>query len=145
MTRTLLAPSDMSRARPSILSSKRAGRRVAWTEPHVQRQQQQIRLRRETNSGFLLIRLPIEFVASRLGLAPLLPTPSATVSTPPPTSLALVAHEPSTTPAMSTTSTTPTSIAPAPVSTPPIPPPRFRERDETNVRPLVADLRLLDL
>jgi hypothetical protein len=37
------------------------------------------------------------------------------------------------------------STAPALASAPPIPPPRFREHDETEVQPLAADLRLLDL
>jgi hypothetical protein len=56
---------------------------------------------------------------------------------------------PSTTTAIPATSTTPASTAPppapAPASAPPIPPPRFRERDETEVRPLAADPRLFDL
>jgi hypothetical protein len=74
-------------------------------------------------------------------------TPSATVSTPPPTSPAPVAPEPSTTSAIPTTSTTPASTfpPPAPNSALPIPPPRFRERDDTEVRPLAVDPRLLDL
>jgi hypothetical protein len=72
-------------------------------------------------------------------------TPSDPVTTPPPTSLAPATHENSTTPAAPTTSTTPASTAPAPISAPPIPPPRFRERDETEVRPLAVDPRLLDL
>jgi hypothetical protein len=69
-------------------------------------------------------------------------TTTASASTPPPTLLAPV------TPFVpSTTSTTPASTAPppAPVSAPPIPPARFRERDETEVRPLAADPRLFDL
>jgi hypothetical protein len=70
-------------------------------------------------------------------------TPLEPVTTRPPTSPAPAALEPSTTPAASTTSTTPISTAPAP--TPPIPPPRFRERDETEVRPLATNPRLLDL
>jgi hypothetical protein len=71
------------------------------------------------------------------------PTLSATVSTPNHTSPAPVAHEPFTTPAVSTTSTTLASSAPAPA--PPIPPPRFRECDKTEVPPLAADPHLLDL
>jgi hypothetical protein len=65
-----------------------------------------------------------------------------TASTPPPTLPA-----PITPVASSTTSTTPASTAPppAPVSAPPIPPARFRERNETEVRPLAADPRLFDL
>jgi hypothetical protein len=65
-----------------------------------------------------------------------------TASTPPPTLPA-----PVTPIALSTTSTTPASTtpSPAPVSAPPIPPARFRERDETEVRPLAADPRLFDL
>jgi hypothetical protein len=65
-----------------------------------------------------------------------------TASTPPPTLPAPV------TPVVpSTTSTTPASTAPPPahVSAPPIPPARFRERNETEVRPLAADPRLFDL
>jgi hypothetical protein len=71
-----------------------------------------------------------------------------TASTPPPTLPAPVTPvAPSTTTAIPATSTTPASTAPppAPASAPPIPPPRFRERDETEVRPLVADPRLFDL
>jgi hypothetical protein len=58
-------------------------------------------------------------------------TPSAIVSTSP----APVALEPSTSSAIPTTSTTPASIVPplALISALPIPPPRFRERDETKV------------
>jgi hypothetical protein len=65
-----------------------------------------------------------------------------TASTPPPTLPA-----PVTLVAPSTTSTTPapTAPSPAPVSAPPIPPARFRERDETEVRPLAADPRVFDL
>jgi hypothetical protein len=70
-------------------------------------------------------------------------TPFDPVSTPPPTSLASIALEPSTTPNVSSTSTTPASTAPT--SAPPIPQPRFRERDETKVRPLAANPRLLYL
>jgi hypothetical protein len=74
------------------------------------------------------------------------PTTPSTASTPPPTSLAPVTPAPSTTSAIPTTSTTPASTAPsAPLSAPPIPPARFRERDETEVRPLAADPRLFDL
>ena len=69
------------------------------------------------------------------------------VSTPPPTLPAPVTPvAPSTTTAIPATSSTPASTAPpppAPVSAPPVPPPRFRERDETKVRPLVSDPRLL--
>jgi hypothetical protein len=74
-------------------------------------------------------------------------TPSAIVSTPPPTSPAPVAPEPSTTSDIPTTSTTLASTVPppAPISAPPIPPPRFGERDETKVQPLAADPRLVDL
>jgi hypothetical protein len=71
-----------------------------------------------------------------------------TASTPPPTLPAPVTPvAPSTTTAIPATSTTPASTAPpsAPASAPPIPPPRFRERDETEVRPLAADPRLFDL
>jgi hypothetical protein len=46
---------------------------------------------------------------------------------------------------VSTTSTTLASTALAPASALPIPPPRFRERDKTEVRPLAADPCLLDL
>jgi hypothetical protein len=71
-----------------------------------------------------------------------------TASTPPPIMPAPVTPvAPSTTTAIPTTSTTPASTAPplAPASAPPIPRPRFRERDETEVRPLAADPRLFDL
>jgi hypothetical protein len=74
------------------------------------------------------------------------PTTPTTATTPPPTSLAPVTHAPSTTSAIPTTSTTPASSAPfAPLSAPPIPPARFQERDETEVRPLAADPRMFDL
>src|SRR5688572_9294319 len=70
-------------------------------------------------------------------------------STPPPTLPAPVTPiAPSTSTAIPTTSTTPASTATpaqAPTSAPPVPPPRFRERDETEVRPLVSDPRLFDL
>jgi hypothetical protein len=69
-----------------------------------------------------------------------------TATTPPPTSPAPVTPTPSTTSAIPTTSTTPASTAPStPLSAPPIPPARFRERDETEVRPLATDPRLFDL
>jgi hypothetical protein len=55
--------------------------------------------------------------------------------------LAPTTLEPSTTSVVPTTSSTPASTAPASASAPP----HFRERDETEVRPIVADLRLLDL
>jgi hypothetical protein len=76
--------------------------------------------------------------------APITPT---TATTPPPTSPAPITPAPSTTSAIPTTSTTPASTAPppAPASAPPIPPARFWECDETEVRPLAADPRLFDL
>jgi hypothetical protein len=75
------------------------------------------------------------------------PTTPTTATTPPPTSPAPVTPAPSTTSAIPTTPTTLASTAPppAPLSAPPIPPARFRERDETKVRPLAADPRLFDL
>jgi hypothetical protein len=75
------------------------------------------------------------------------PTTPTTATTPPPTSPTPVTPAPSTTSAIPTTYTTPVSTAPtlAPASAPPIPPARFRERDETEVRPLAADPRLFDL
>jgi hypothetical protein len=74
------------------------------------------------------------------------PTTPVTSTTPPPTSPALVTPAPSTTSAIPTTSTTLASTAPpAPLSAPPIPPSHFRERDETEVRPLAVDPRLFDL
>jgi hypothetical protein len=74
------------------------------------------------------------------------PTTPTTATTPPPTSPAPVTPAPSTTSAIPTTSTSPASTAPsAPLSAPPIPPARFRERDETEVRPLAVDPRLFDL
>jgi hypothetical protein len=69
-------------------------------------------------------------------------------STPPPTLLAPVTPvAPSTTTAIPATSTMPASTAPppAPASAPPVPPPQFRECDETEVRPLAVDPRLFDL
>jgi hypothetical protein len=74
------------------------------------------------------------------------PTTPSSVTTPPPTSPAPVTPAPSTTSAIPTTSTTLASTAPsAPLSARPIPPARFRERDDTKVRPLAADPRLFDL
>jgi hypothetical protein len=74
------------------------------------------------------------------------PSTPATATTPPPTSPAPVTPAPSTTSAIPTTSTTLPSTAPSsPLSAPPIPPARFRERDETEVRPLAADPRKFDL
>jgi hypothetical protein len=75
------------------------------------------------------------------------PTTPATATTPPPTSPAPVTPAPFTTSAIPTTSTTLASTAPppAPFSAPPIPPAHFRERDETEVRPLATDPRLFDL
>jgi hypothetical protein len=74
------------------------------------------------------------------------PTTPSTATTPAPTSPASVTPTPSTTLAIPTTSTTPASTALfAPLSAPPIPPARFRERDETEVRPLAVDPRLFDL
>jgi hypothetical protein len=70
-----------------------------------------------------------------------------TTSTPPTLPAPVTPIAPSTTTAIPATSTTPASTAPppAPASAPPVPPPRFRERDETEVRPLAADPRLFDL
>jgi hypothetical protein len=75
------------------------------------------------------------------------PSTPATATTPPPTSPAPLTPAPSTTSAIPTTSTTPASTTPppAPLFAPPIPPARFRERDETEVRPLTVDPRLFDL
>jgi hypothetical protein len=74
------------------------------------------------------------------------PTTPTTATTPPPTSPDPVTPAPSTTSAIPTTSSTLASIVPtAPLYAPPIPPARFRERDETEVRPLAADPKLFDL
>jgi hypothetical protein len=74
------------------------------------------------------------------------PTTPSTATTLPPTLPAPVTPTTSITSAIPTTSTTPASTAPsAPLCAPPIPPARFRERDETEVRPLAADPRLFDL
>jgi hypothetical protein len=83
----------------------------------------------------------IAYRVRRLASRPRSSTPT-TASTPPPTLPALVTPA-----APSTTSTTPASTVPppAPISAPPIPPARFRERDETEVRPLAVDPRLVDL
>jgi hypothetical protein len=82
----------------------------------------------------------IAYRVRRLASRPRSSTPT-TASTPPPNLPAPVTHA-----APSTTSTTPASTAPpAPISAPPIPPARFQERDETEVRPLAADPRLFDL
>jgi hypothetical protein len=83
----------------------------------------------------------IAYRVRRLASRPRSSTPT-TASTPPPTFPA-----PVTPAAPSTTSTTPASTAPppAPSFAPPIPHARFRERDETEVRPLAVDPRLFDL
>jgi hypothetical protein len=71
MTRILLAPSDRSRERLFIWSSRKATRSGVWTEQPEQRQQQPLsRQGKELSCRFLQIRLPIEFVASPLVLAP---------------------------------------------------------------------------
>jgi hypothetical protein len=143
MTRILLNPSGRSRERPFIWSSRKAARSGVWTEQPEQRQQQPLsRQSKELSCRFLPVRLPIEFVALPLVLAPTTPI---TTTTPPPTLPAPITPAPSTTLAIPTTSTTPTSTAPPPASAPPIPPARFRKRDETEVRPLVVDPRLFDL
>jgi hypothetical protein len=75
-TRTLLAPSGRSRGIWFTLSSRRAERSAIWTEllmQHLQRQQQQSRQSVEDSCRSPLIKLPTKFVASYLGLAPLLP------------------------------------------------------------------------
>jgi hypothetical protein len=85
----------------------------------------------------------IAYRVRRLASRPLSSSTTTTsASTPPPTLPA-----PVTPVAPSTTSTTPASTAPplASVSAPPITPARFRECDETEVRPLAADPRLFDL
>jgi hypothetical protein len=138
--RTLLAPLGRSRERPCIWSSRKAARSDVWTEQPEQRQQPLSRQSKEISCIFLQIRLPIEFVVMPLVLAPTTPS---TATTPPPTLPAPVTPVPSTTSAIPTTSTTPASTAPA--SAPPIPPARFREHDETEVRPLAVDHRLFDL
>jgi hypothetical protein len=86
----------------------------------------------------------IAYRVRRLASRPRSSTPT-TATTPPPTSPAPVTPAPSTTSAIPTTSTTPASTAPPPASAPPIPPARFWERDETEVRPLAVDPRLFDL
>jgi hypothetical protein len=77
MTRILLAPSGRSRKRPCIWSSRKAARSGVWIEQPEQRQQQPplSRQSKELSCRFLPIRLPIEFIASPLVLAPLLPLP----------------------------------------------------------------------
>jgi hypothetical protein len=91
----------------------------------------------------------IAYRVRRLAFRPRSSAPStpATPTTPPPTSPAPVTPAPSTTSAIPTTFTTLASTAPppAPLSAPPIPPAHFRERDETEVRPLATDPRLFDL
>jgi hypothetical protein len=90
----------------------------------------------------------IAFRARRLTSRPRSSTHTS-ASTPPPTLPAPVTPiAPSTSTAIPTSSTTPASTAspaPAPASAPLVPPPRFRERDETEVRSLVLDPRLFDL
>jgi hypothetical protein len=89
----------------------------------------------------------IAYQVRRLASRPRSSTPT-TAPTPPPTLPAPVTPPaPSATSAIPTTCTSPASTAPppAPASAPPIPPARFRERDETEVRPLAADPRLFYL
>jgi hypothetical protein len=83
----------------------------------------------------------IAYRVRRLASRPRSSTPTTSSTTPP------TLPAPVTPAAPSTTSTTLASTAPppAPVSAPPIPPARFWERDETEVRPLAADPRLFDL
>jgi hypothetical protein len=87
----------------------------------------------------------IAYRVCRLASRPRSSTPT-TATTPPPTSPAPVNPAPSSTSAIPTTSTTPASTAPStPLSAPPIPPARFRKRDETEVRALAVDPRMFDL
>jgi hypothetical protein len=90
------------------------------------------------------IAFRVRRLSSRARSTPARFDPSAT--TPPSSTMAtLVALEPSTTPNALPASTTPAFTAPAPSFALPILLPHFRERDETEVRPLAADPRLLDL
>jgi hypothetical protein len=90
------------------------------------------------------LQIPSDQIAYRVRCLASRPRSSAP-TTPPPTSPAPVTPAPSTTSAIPTTSTTLASTAPPPTFAPPIPPARFQEHDETEVRPLAADPRLFDL
>ena len=142
MTRTLLSPLGRSRGRLFIWSSRKAARSGVWTEQPEQRQQQQSlsRQSKELSCRFLPIRLLTEFVALPLGLAPPhLPLPPLL-----PLHLPLhyarhscVIHHLSHTYHLHYSSF---HYSFRSLSAPPIPS-RFRERDETEVRPLAADPR----
>jgi hypothetical protein len=94
------------------------------------------------------LQIPSDQIAYRVHRLASRPRSSAptTATTPPSTSPAPVTPAPSTTSAIPTTSSTLASTAPppAPLFAPPIPLARFRERDETEVRPIAADPRLFD-
>jgi hypothetical protein len=91
------------------------------------------------------ISFRVRRLSSRAHSTPARSDPSDPVTTTPSTKLAPPTLEPSTTLVVHTTSTTPASTAPAPASTPSIPPPCFRERDKTEVCPLVVDSCLFDV
>jgi hypothetical protein len=111
----------------------RAARAAATAAAAAAAEQAELRDQPQTPSDQIVYRV------CRLASRPRSSTPT-TASTPPPTLPA-----PVTPAAPSTTSTTPSSTAPPPTPAPPIPPARFRECDETEVRPLAADPRLFDL
>jgi type II secretory pathway pseudopilin PulG len=114
-------------ARAVAAAAAAAAQAALGDQPHVPSDQIAFRARR-------LVSRPRSSTHTSASTPPLtLPAPVTPIA--PSTSTAI----PTTTPASTATP------APAPASAPPVPPPRFRERDETEVRPLVSDPRLFDL
>ena len=89
----------------------------------------------------------IAYRVRRLTSRPCSSTHTSASTLPPTLPAPVTPIAPSTSTAIPATSTTPASTTPppTPASAPPIPPSRFREHDETEVRPLAADPRLFDL
>jgi hypothetical protein len=144
MTRTLLAPFRQVKGKTIYLEQQEG--RKKWCLDRASRAALVAAAAEQAERGdqMRISSDQIAYRVRRLASRPRSSTPStpATATTPPPTSPAPVTPASSTTSAIPTTSTTP---PPAPLSAPPIPPARFREQDETEVRPLAADPRLFDL
>jgi hypothetical protein len=139
MIRTLLALSDMTRARQYILSSRGQEKRQLDIATRATVAAAVAADQAEQGCSLRIASDQIAFRVHRLSsLARSTPArfdPSDPVTTPPSSTMSAPAPlEPSTTPNAPTFSTTLDSTSRAPASAPPIPPPRFCDRDETEVR-----------